>query len=430
MAPRLEKVNALLGGTESMRDAGRTFLPQFAKESNAAYSRRLMRSTLFNYFRRTVDSLSGKPFVEPVRLEGYPSQVTDLMDDIDLQGNNLTVFAQRAFSEMVAKGLVHILVDYTDVEAETRADELAAGARPFLQIISPENLLAAYSNGGEQLVHARVLTTEVRLSDDGLTEEKVERVTIFTPDTISIYEVSGKDWLEIESKPNSLGVVPIVTCYAQREALMVARPPLLDLADKNIEHWQSASDQRNVLTVSRFPILAGTGMSQREADNIIVSPNQILSSENPAAKIFYVEHSGTAIAAGRQDLEDIKVEMANLAMDLLLKKVSRATATEKSLDAEEASSLLRMMVLSFTDALEQAFWMLSLRLGAEVSPEARIIISTSGTVLDSQKDIDALIAGLNSGVLTPETYIDELQRRKVLDPEKDIKPAERVIPEV
>lgn len=203
---------------------------------------------------------------------------------------------------------------------------------------------------------------------------------------------------------------------------MVARPPLMDLADKNIEHWQSASDQRNVLTVSRFPILAGTGMSEKEARAIVVSPNQILSTENPVAKIFYVEHTGTAIMAGRQDMEDIKVEMANLALDLLLKKVSRATATEKALDAEEASSMLRMMVLAFTDALETGFYYMALRLAVGISGDARVIISTTGTVLDNPKDLDALIAGLNAGVISPQDYIRELQRRKVLDPDRAIGP--------
>jgi len=35
---------------------------------------------------------------------------------------------------------------------------------------------------------------------------------------------------------------------------MQAKPPLLDLAWLNVEHWQSASDQSNILHVARVPI--------------------------------------------------------------------------------------------------------------------------------------------------------------------------------
>ena len=418
MEPRLKKINALMGGTESMRLANRDYLPQYARESDRNYTTRLNRTVLFNYFRRTVDSMGGKPFVEPVRMEGYPPELEALQDDVDRQGNELTVFAQRSFSEAIAKGMTGILVDYPDVEAQTLLDEMEAGARPFFQMISPENMLAVYTSmeeGREVITHARILVQDVQLED--YAEVVIEKVIVMEPNTIQTWVQNDKDiWLESE-RPNSLGEVPLIIYYASKEANMVARPVLQDLADKNIEHWQSSSDQRNILTVARFPILAGKGLTQKELEGVTLSPNQLLGSENADGEFYYVEHSGTAIAAGRTDMEDLKAEMANLAMDLLVKKFSRATATEKSLDAEEASSLLRMMVLSFEDALERAFYLAGKRLGIEVPETASIEVSTSATGFDNQKDIDALIAGLNSGALPPAAFIAELQRRKILDPD-------------
>ena len=419
MEPRLKKINALMGGTESMRLASRDYLPQYARESDRNYTTRLNRTVLFNYFRRTVDSMGGKPFVEPVRMEGYPPELEALQDDVDRQGNELTVFAQRSFSEAIAKGMTGILVDYPDIEAVTLADEMEAGARPFFQMISPENMLAVYTSmeeGREVITHARILVQEVQMVD--YAEVTVEKVIVMEPDVIEIWgQNEKKTWTLESSRPNSLGEVPLIIYYASKEANMVARPVLQDLADKNIEHWQSSSDQRNILTVARFPILAGKGLTQKELEGVTLSPNQLLGSENADGEFYYVEHSGTAIAAGRSDMEDIKAEMANLAMDLLVKKFSRATATEKSLDAEEASSLLRMMVLSFEDALERAFYLAGRRLGIEVPETASIEISTSATGFDNQKDIDALIAGLNSGALPAAAFITELQRRKILDPD-------------
>jgi hypothetical protein len=419
MEPRLKKINALMGGTETMRLAGRDYLPQYARESDRNYTTRLNRTVLFNYFRRTVDSMGGKPFVEPVRMEGYPPELEALQDDVDRQGNELTVFAQRSFSEAIAKGMTGILVDYPDIEAVTLADEMEAGARPFFQMISPENMLAVYSSmeeGREVITLAKILVQDIQMVD--YAEIVVEKVIVMKPNTIEVWgQNEKKTWTLESSRDNSLGEVPLIIYYASKEANMVARPVLQDLADKNIEHWQSSSDQRNILTVARFPILAGKGLTQKELEGVTLSPNQLLGSENADGEFYYVEHSGTAIAAGRSDMEDIKAEMANLAMDLLVKKFSRATATEKSLDAEEASSLLRMMVLSFEDAMERAFYLAGKRLGIKVPETASIEISTSATGFDNQKDIDALIAGLNSGALPPAAFIAELQRRKILDPD-------------
>ena len=419
MEPRLKKINALMGGTESMRLANRDYLPQYARESDRNYTTRLNRTVLFNYFRRTVDSMGGKPFVEPVRMEGYPPELEALQDDVDRQGNELTVFAQRSFSEAIAKGMTGILVDYPDVEAVTLLDEMEAGARPFFQMISPENMLAVYTSmeeGREIITHARILVQDIQLED--YAEVVVEKVILMEPNTIQTWVQNDKKIWALESeRPNSLGEVPLIIYYASKEGNMVARPVLQDLADKNIEHWQSSSDQRNILTVARFPILAGKGLTQKELEGVTLSPNQLLGSENADGEFYYVEHTGTAITAGRTDMEDLKAEMANLAMDLLVKKFSRATATEKSLDAEEASSLLRMMVLSFEDALERAFYLAGKRLGIEVPETASINISTSATSFDNQKDIDALIAGLNSTALPAKAFIAELQRRKILDPD-------------
>ena len=73
----------------------------------------------------------------------------------------------------------------------------------------------------------------------------------------------------------------------------VGELPLLDLAWLNIAHWQSSSDQRHVLTVARFPMLAGSGVP--ENTNVVVGPDRMLTTPNADGKFYYVEHTGAAI---------------------------------------------------------------------------------------------------------------------------------------
>ena len=68
MAPELELIADLMGGTGAMRRAGQRWLPREANESWSAWRARLHRSVLFNGLARTVQALAGRPFARPVTL--------------------------------------------------------------------------------------------------------------------------------------------------------------------------------------------------------------------------------------------------------------------------------------------------------------------------------------------------------------------------
>ena len=119
----------------------------------------------------------------------------------------------------------------------------------------------------------------------------------------------------MESYAYDMPYIPLVTFYSQRSGLMLAKPPLLDLVNMNISHWQSQSDQTAVLTVARFPMLASSGMM--DEDEVVVGPNQWLATRDPAGRVYYVEHSGKAIASGRADLLDLEEKMAKYGAELM-----------------------------------------------------------------------------------------------------------------
>ena len=107
MAPRWRMIDVLLGGTEAMRAAGKEFLPQYDNESNKNYESRLQRATLLNMTEQTLDTIAGKLFREQVVLgDDVPSQIEELTEDVDMQGNNLHAFCRSWFREGWGKGLV------------------------------------------------------------------------------------------------------------------------------------------------------------------------------------------------------------------------------------------------------------------------------------------------------------------------------------
>jgi hypothetical protein len=426
MAPLWDKVSSILGGTETMRGAGTLYLPQHDRESNAAYDERLNRTVLINTTEQTLGGWVGRPFAKPMQVNAdVPSELVDLLPDVDRQGNDLDVFCRNWFRDGLAKGFSHVLVDFPALVGDgprTLADDRSAGLRPYLVHVPPENIISAHCevmDGVEVLTHVRV--HEQQIVRDGFEEAVIDRIRVYEPGLVELYEKRGtkgrEDWVVVESYNYDLPYIPLVTFYAQREGFMLSKPPLLDLVNMNIAHWQSQSDQTAVLTVARFPMLASSGMM--DDDEVVVGPNQWLATRDPQGRVYYVEHSGKAINSGRLDLLDLEEKMAKYGAEFLTKKPGRQTATARSLDSAEAVSPLQDMTHRFVDSVNLAMQYAADWMGLD-----------SGGTVDLNTDFG--LSGSDGGALTAlsnarqsrdisrEAYLRELQRYNVLDRSFDV----------
>ena len=426
MAPLWDKVTSVLGGTETMRMAGTTYLPQHDRESNAAYDERLGRTILVNTTEQTLNGWVGRPFSKPMQVNAdVPGEIGGLLNDVDRQGNDLDVFCRNWFRDGLSKGFSHVLVDFPALAGDgprTLADDRAAGLRPYFVHLPPENVIAAHAemvDGVETLTHVRVHEQEV--VRDGFEETVVDRIRVYEPGLVEVYEKRGtkgrEEWVVVESYNYDLPYIPIVTFYAQREGFMMSKPPLLDLVNMNIAHWQSQSDQTAVLTVARFPMLASSGMM--DDDEVVVGPNQWLATRDPQGRIYYVEHSGKAINSGRLDLLDLEEKMAKYGAEFLTKKPGRQTATARALDSAEAISPLQDMTHRFVDSVNVAMqyaadWM---GLGSGGTVDLNTDFGLSGS---DGGALTALSNARQSRDISRETYLRELQRYNVLDRSFDI----------
>lgn len=431
MKPKWDLAEALLGGTEAMRLAADTYLPQHEQETNRNYQNRLSRATLLNMTELALEALVGRPFSKPIALQDdVPAELKDMCEDVDLQGNNLQAFGRAWFREGWAKGLSHVLVDHPVIPepepgaVRTLADDRQQNLRPFAKRIRPEALIAAYSevqNGRETLTHVRIMETTVER--DGWGEVIVQRVRVLEPGSWAVYrpDDQGKDWVLDSEGTTDLDVIPLVTFYAgKREGLHECKPPLSDLMHLNVTHWQSASDQRNVLTVARFPILAGSGVSS--TDNMAIGPNNYLATESPEGKWYYVEHTGAAIEAGRQDLEDLKDQMAAYGAEFLKKKTGDETATARALDSAEGMSYLQATALDFQDAVEQLLRLMGLWMNIDEAGSV-VVYTDFASGEAAAADLEQLLKLRATRDISRTAILEEFKRRGVLrddfDPEED-----------
>lgn len=441
MLPKWAMINALLGGTAVLRSLEKQYLPQHAEESNSNYNERLGRATLFNMFELTLESLVGKVFVDEVKMkDDAPKSIRDLEGNIDLQGTNLTTFCREWFRQSMAKGFAHVMVDMPAIEdavrdGRTLADDRAENKRPFFKLVHPEDVIFASSTvigGIETITHMRILETEVERV--GFDEVVKYRIRVLEPGRWELWELQPKtkgsnkpEWNRIKEGTSDLNKVPVITFYPTREGFMEAKPPLEDLAYLNIAHWQSTADQRNILTVARFPMLAGSGVQQAQGtgEQMAIGPRQFLASRDPQARFYYVEHSGRAIGAGREDLADLEAAMSSYGAEFLRRKIAGRTATERALDSSEAISPLKDMALRFQNAISQALGLLAEWMGEASGPKdapgGHVELNTEFTEeAINSATMQALSMGRERGDVSRRRWLMEMKRLEVISPDMDV----------
>lgn len=413
MANERAKIACLLAGTGAMRAANTKYLPKAPAESEDAYKYRLAVSTLYNGMRRTVETLAGKPFSEPIKLGAdVPADIVGWCEDVDLQGRDLHAFAHAVFTAALADGISHILVEYPPtVAGATLADKKATGARPYFVHIKHDQILGWRSEriaGVETLTQLRIMETVSEPSGLWLVK-KIQQVRVLEPKKWTTYRKNEKDeWVMHAEGVVTLGAVPLTTVYCDRQGYMMARPPLLDLADLNIEHWQSSSDQSNILHVARVPILFASGFDDGA---LKIGVGSAVTNDDPTAKLVYVEHTGAAIEAGRISIKDLEERMSLMGAQLLMKKPGARTATEKAIDSADADCALALMVRNLEDSLEYGLQFMADWEGLGPAGEVECVGEIGGL---EDMELTGLLRAKELGLLSAETVFAELQRRGLI----------------
>lgn len=401
--PAYQLVDALFGGTATMRAAGATYLPRNTREEEEDWRVRLERSVLYNVYKRSIQQAAARLFSADVTLTGYPTEVVIWGADADSQGRDISQFTKGVFIDALNRGVAFIVVEFPTrtTQPATLADALVSGDRPYWVPIEATNVLAAHSKliaGAERLTHFRFKETVLEVSDDGLEEVLIEQIKAFyqagplEPVTWQTWRYDKlKGWAKHEDGA-LLGqpAIPVIPIYTNRIGYCLGSPPLLDLAHVNITHWQSQSEQRNILHVSRVPFLHINGWAKETIEDPTtgdqvpveaeVNVYRALITDSPNAKAEWVETNGQALSAGFADLLYLEQKMEILGLTLSTPKSGNVTATETSVNAAEANSLLKDMARALADSLELALYYTGFYLNVPIPESARVVVDSSFAV--------------------------------------------------
>lgn len=424
MSKKWERAQALMGGTDSMRDAGITFMPQYEAEDDYSFNNRLERAVLTNFYKAMLENMVGHVFQKPLTVQSKLDP--NLITNIDRQGNSLNRFAREAFKMMMQYGYVHIFCNYPRVNKEgmTLAKERELNIRPYWQIINPTKMIDVYidaQDGKEDILMAR--WREERVEVNGFRVNVYDRIRVLEPGEVRVYEKDPdkKEWflVEDESGPFDLDYVPLRTIYAHQSGPLVSEPPLDGVAHLNIEHWQSSSDQRNILTLSRFAMLAQSGGN--EPANLESGPRTHLYMADAQGKFYFVEPEGNGIQSGERDMQRIINDAEMIGFNLMIKRKGNETATGRTIDATKVTSPLQDMALALEDGLNDCLRMTGDWLNRTANDAGMVKVNEDyGFMPDEQARLEALHKARDKYQITQKTYLEGLKQMGIFSAEMDI----------
>jgi Domain of unknown function (DUF4055) len=400
------------------------------KEPTKAYQDRLERSQFDNRFEPAIRGHAG--LLSAFNLEdNVAATIRNNIENIDNQGNDIYTFFTEADQMVLRDGWCGIFVDFPPIDPaiNSQADFLESDRKPYLVAIDRRNIL----NWQLRTIAGKPELTQVTLREIRL--EKVGRFgsrlnvyyRVLSPGIFQVYQLipTQQDWqlILVDQGETSIDFIPLV-CYSVSEsALFQAKPPLINLARLNIEHFQKRSQLNEVLRKCNLPVPVRKGLIKSMADlknapPVTIGPNSALDIPSDG-DFYFAEPSGSAIASTKQDIADLEMAMDRVSLAFLAGGESDKTATEVLLNSAQTSANLKGMAGRKQSAIQQVFdyWVQYTGEGNG----GNIAIDDSILQLPlSPEQVNRLESLAQTGFISQETLLYQLKLGKVLSRNFDV----------
>lgn len=433
----------LFAGSKAVQGAGEKYLPKFTREKPEAYERR-KAVALYNGFARVIRAMTGMVFQRPPQLGAdVVPEIVKHWEDIDGKGTHGRVFLRNQLRDGITTGLNGILVDYppvADPDAVTLADEKALNLRPYWAFVRAEDVFSVrVGNVGSRTVFTQVVIRQVTEEEAGAfgtrcrTQYRVYRRQI---GALAIGEspITFEVWEEKEAQGNipaqtvrvqdatpirNQSEIPFAPFIAGEDVgPFETSPPLLDLAELNLDHWRVSTDRRYAMALASAPTLVVTGYNTEDGE-IVVGPNNAITSKDPLTKASWLEITGTSFGPTKDELAGLENRMGAVGLAFLTNETRAAeTAEAKRIDSAAQNASLTSAVDGLEDAAERALGFHAEYLKAEpgsISLNRDFIQTVLGADMIAQ-----LLAAATAGKLSLETFLDILKRGNVLPDDVDV----------
>ena len=287
-------IRSYLGGNDYKNGY---YLNRYILESPEEYDARVKHTPVDNHCKNVVQIYTSFLWrVPPTRdygdLDGDESLLS-FLEDADLDGRNFNTVMREVQMNASIYGNCWVIIDKPQTVTKTRAEELAQDIRPYISILTPENVVdwnyARASSGRFYLDYLVVI-------EDINAERAI--VKVFTEELISTYEVEEyeKDYEEgsaklLEEIANPIGRIPAVNVYNLRgHKRPIGISDLADVAYLQQSIYNDYSEKEQLIRLSNHPSLVKTPNVEASAGagSIIEIPEDLEASLKP----YIIQPSG------------------------------------------------------------------------------------------------------------------------------------------
>lgn len=240
------------------------YLNKYATEDEAQYDARLMATPLDNQCSSVISVYNSFLFrEEPEREFGSLEnlqEVQDFLDDADFENRSLNNFMKEVSTWANVFGHCWIIVAKPNINAVTRADEMALEIRPYVSLMTPMIVLdwswARLPNGRYVLDYLKYIE-EIN--------GNVRTIKEWTKDVIktSIIDDDKKAVMETTEEVNGIGLIPAVIAYSQRSIVRgIGKSTIDDIADMQRFIYNATSEVDQSMRLDSHPSLVATSDTQ------------------------------------------------------------------------------------------------------------------------------------------------------------------------
>lgn len=304
-------LESYLGGDE-YRKAGH--LTRYQLESDAEYEARLLNTPLENHCASVVSVYNSFLFrEEPSReygsIENLP-ELEDYLNDADFEGRSLDSFMKDVSTWASVFGHCWVIMAKPDIGASNRAEEVALGVRPYVNLLTPLVVTdwewQRQPSGRYELVYLKYLED---VNGDVRTVREWTRETIRT----AVVDTDKEEMLSDIVEPNGLGKIPAIICYNKRSTMRgIGVSDIADIADMQKFIYNATSEVDQSIRLDSHPSLVKTPETEAGigAGSLIHMPEGL----DPGLKPYLLEYSGASVdsiySAIKHSIESID-KMAN-----------------------------------------------------------------------------------------------------------------------
>lgn len=436
MAPKWQRCRDASDGRDALLERATQYIPRLKEQEQNAYDTYAFRATYFNATWRTIAGLTGLLFQKTPHVE-VPSAVEPYLEDIDMAGEPLHVFAQECAVECMTVGRVGVMIDFPSVKTEgeiitvRRAEQ--AGLRPIMTRYTAESIInwrAARINNQHKLTMV-VLREEAKVAGADEFEEKTEprwrvldlvllegaqayRQRVFKHD-----EKTGRDILLEERFPlrngKYLDEIPFIILGVDTCSHEVAEPPLIDLVDLNLAHYRVSADYEHGCHFTGLPTPWIAGYQPTDStQKMYIGSSAAWGFQDPQTKVGFLEFTGQGMQTLERNLERKEQQMARLGARLLAQEAKvQETATVAMLQQNGETSILSSIAQVLSLGLTRALSIFSAWAGQESKVEFEINREFFPASMTPQM-LHELVASWQAGAISKQTLFDQLQKAEII----------------